>query len=410
MTANTGIAFDIGTTTVAAARSDLPSRSVLRTLSSPNPQSKWGADVVSRVEAVRRDPDLLTALHKSIIDECNSMIESLGPPYPSAITAAGNTVMEHIFLNVSPASFAAAPYRPVFMEARRAAASEVGLKAAPGAPLYLFPSIGSFVGGDAVAVILSLGLGKAAEAALAIDIGTNSEIILSSGGTLWATSAAAGPAFEGGGIRQGMIAGPGAIESVSIEGDRVSISVIGGVKPKGICGSGLIDAASSLLKSGVMERSGRILGRDEVRTNLSERIREDESGNSFILYRGAGVEIGVSQADVRALQAAKAAIKAGISVLLKKAGVDSSMIERVYLAGAFGSKLSPSSLAGIGGIDPLWMDRVEFSGDAVLDGALKALWDEDGKAKAEEIARGAKYVPLSGSAHFEREFIRDMDF
>ena len=410
MIRKTGLAFDIGTTTIAAALVDLSSRGVLKADSRPNPQSRWGSDVVSRVEAVRSDPTLLKEMNASVINECGAMTEFLGAGDSSEITVAGNTVMEHIFFNVSPVSFAMAPYKPVFKDAKRVKALECGLRAAPGASLYLFPSIGSFVGGDAVAMILSLGLHRASGASLAIDIGTNSEIVLTKGGLIYATSAAAGPAFEGGGIRHGMCARAGAIDGVRIEGDSVALSVIGGVRPQGICGSGVIDAAASLLRNGLMERSGRILGKGEVRTNLSGRIREEKDGNAFVLYRGAGLEIVLAQSDVRALQAAKAAIKAGISVLLRKAGLGASEVGKVYLAGAFGSNLKAGGLTEIGILEESWEGLLEFSGDAALNGAVKALGDEGARREAEEIALKARYVPLSGSAHFEKEFIKDLDF
>lgn len=402
-----GAAFDMGTTTIAAASVEMASGRVLAERSFPNPQAAWGRDVVSRINAAA-DTSVLAAMSKSVIDACGAAImEFTGGKDPEFITIAGNPVMEHLFLGLSTAAFSRPPYRPEFKAAKTISAKEAGL--AFDAPLYVFPLIGGFVGGDAVAVVLSLGLHKSPAPALALDIGTNSEIMLSYSGAVYATSAAAGPAFEGGEIEYGMAADRGAIRGVRVEGDRISLDIIGKVAPKGICGSGLIEAASELIKAGVVERTGRIKDRDEVEDNLSGRIREGKDGNSFVLYKGPDREITITQSDIRALQTAKSAIRAGVSILLKKAGLKPSDIEKVYVAGAFGSNLREEGLAAIGVLERCWLNRVEFAGDAALSGAILALQD-DRRAEAEEIATKARYVPLSGSAHFEKEFLRNMDF
>lgn len=405
----TGAAFDIGTTTVVGSLVDLSTGSVLRTLSLPNPQSKWGKDVVSRINAVVNDPMALSGLSASLVSVINEIIEGLSPDDRLVeITAAGNTVMEHMLLGVSPAPLARVPYRPVFTEARTVPAESIGIKA-PGAELYVFPLIGGFVGGDAVSVILALGLHKKKEPALAIDIGTNSEIMLYSGDTLYAASAAAGPAFEGGEIKCGMSAGKGAIRGVKIEGDRVELDVIGTSSPKGICGSGLIDAASELVKAGVIEPSGRIKDSNEVDNNLSVRIRKEDGGNSFVLHKGPAGEVTLTQQDIRSLQTAKAAIKAGVLMLLKKASLKAEDVKEVFIAGAFGSNIKNEGLRVMGLLEPYW-DKVMPAGDAALEGAVLALLSDELKREAEDIAGAVKYVSLSGSAHFEHEFIRNMDF
>jgi len=405
-----GIAFDVGTTTLAGASLDLGTGKVLGRTSLANPQSRWGRDVISRLAALDKDPALLTEMSASLAGACNSILNWLTKGGPVAeITAAGNPVMEHLLLGISPEPLSRVPYRPAFKEAQRLRAKETGLCSCAETPLYAFPLIGGFVGGDAVAVALSLGLHEEKEAALAIDIGTNSEIMLASGGELYATSAAAGPAFECGEISAGMVAGAGAIECVHIDNDSVRIKVIGGIAPRGICGSGLIDAVASLVRAGVIDASGRIKGRDEVDSGLSNRVTAGEDGNRFVLYRGAKGEVALTQQDIRAVQTAKASTRAGIEMLLKKAGLVAGDIKKVHVAGAFGSHLHTEALASIGLIDASWSERVAFAGDAALDGALLALCDEM-KAEAEALAARFKYVPLSGSAHFEEEFIRRMNF
>ncbi|OGP16709.1 MAG: hypothetical protein A2V21_305360 [Deltaproteobacteria bacterium GWC2_55_46] len=404
-----GVAIDLGTTTIAGALVDLGTGAVAGELSLPNPQSGWGRDVVSRIDAGTKDPATLAELKNAALAACNSLITRLASGRTDAIkkvTVAGNPAMEHLFLGISPEPLSRVPYRPAFKEPQQMPAREAGLEI--DAALYVFPLIGGFVGGDAVAAALALGMGKAARPVLAIDIGTNSEILLAVQGSLFATSAAAGPAFEGGEVERGMTAGPGAIEGMTIEGDSLKLKVIGNVAPRGICGSGLIEAAHVLLEAGIMDRSGRIKDRDEVSTNLANRIKESGDGNSFVLFRGAKGEVSLSQQDIRALQTAKSATRAGINILLDKAGLNPEDIEKVYLAGAFGAKLSSVSLKGIGLLYEGWQN-VEYVGDAALDGAVMAL-GEVGRNEAGELAGRAKYVPLSGSSRFEREFITNIGF
>lgn len=402
-----GVAFDIGTTTIAAAAVNLSDGKVMGAGSLPNPQARWGADLLSRIQAIKNAPQLLRELSVSVAGALNALIRELDAESVTEITAAGNPVMEQILLGISPEGLSRPPYRPAFKNARTVPAKDIGIDAGEDTPLYVFPIIGGFVGGDAAAVALALDLDKKG-CVIAIDIGTNSEIILGVNGALYAASAAAGPAFEAGEIRCGMTAQKGAIKGVSFVGDSIALDVIGSTPAKGICGSGLIDAVSGLIRSGVIDASGRIKDRAEVPTNLSTRIREELGGNSFALYRGASGEVSLSQEDIRALQVAKSAIKAGITLLLKKAGVKPVDVQRVYVAGAFGSSLKKEGLAAIGLLDPGW--EMEAAGDAALDGAILALVSDEEKKRAEEIARAVKYVSLSGSARFQEEFIRNMNF
>ncbi len=403
-----GAAFDVGTTTVVCALVEMETGSVIASESTPNPQARWGRDVVSRMEAAIASEASLRELSESIRGACGGLLRSLsaGTGAVEAASAAGNSVMEHLFLGLSPEPLSRVPYKPAFKEARVVEPHDapIGL----GCGLYLFPLIGGFVGGDAVAVALTLGMPGGDKPVLAIDIGTNSEILLSSGGVLYATSAAAGPAFEGGQITSGMVAAAGAIEGVRVEDDTVLLDVIGKGAPRGICGSGLIEAASALLKAGIIEKTGRIKDRDEVESNLSSRIKAGPNGNSFTLYRGAAGEIALTQDDVRALQTAKSATRAAVEMLLMKAGLEPGDIETVYIAGAFGSHLKEEGLRAIGLLDGSWTG-VRTVGDAALEGAILAL-DAERRKQAGQIARQAKYVSLSGSAHFEREFIRNMNF
>ena len=261
-----------------------------------------------------------------------------------------------------------------------------------------------------MAAALFLKLDQEKGVTLAIDIGTNSEIMLSTRSGLLTTSAASGPAFEGGNISAGMTAMAGAIEDITIKGDDVTISSIGGVAPIGICGSGIVSVMAELLKSKVMDKTGRIKSKGEITTNLSCRIKEGSSGNSFILFKGAKGEITISQDDVRAFQVAKAAIRAGMEVLFERAEITPDKVEKVFLAGAFGSHIKKDSLETVGLFDREWNKKIEVSGDAALEGAKMALVSDESEKRAEKIASEAKYVPLSGSRLFETRFIENMNF
>ncbi len=406
-----GVAIDLGTTTIVGSSVDGETGGVLGTLSIENPQVRYGCDVVSRMDALKADEGLLAALSGTTREALNSMIEDLaGPCAVAEVTVAGNSVMEHILLGLSPEPLSRPPFRPAFREAKMLEAAKLCLGSAGDASVYVFPLVGGFVGGDAVAVMLALGLKSTDHTVLAVDIGTNSEIILSSPKGIFATSAAAGPAFEGGEIGCGMRAEKGAVEGASLEDGTLKLEVIGGVAPRGICGSGLVALVARLLDAGVIDSTGRIRDDDEVPGTLADRIRRSGDGNSFVFFRGASGELSITQKDVRALQTAKSAIRAGINLLLKRAGVETRNVEKVYVAGAFGSNLEKCGLQRIGILDSAWLERTESVGDAALEGARLVLFSGERKKEAMYLARTVKYVPLSGSKHFESEFIKNMNF
>ena len=416
-----GIAFDIGTTTLVASLLDLEGGKGIRS-SILNPQIRYGRDVLTRIEACR-GADGLEVLHLAVIEGVNRLIERLlnegvhtfgtdreGLRARVEMAAfAGNSVMEHILLKVSPLSIGKAPYKPAFKEGRKGLAGDLGLHLPSRTPIYTFPLVGGFVGGDAVAFMLYLDLHRERGPIVALDLGTNTEIMLKTPEGIWATSAPAGPAFEGGNIGWGMVAEEGAISGVRIGDERVEIDVIGGVAPRGICGSGLIEAVSEMLLAGILDRDGRMKGRDEIDTNIANRVKGDGE-RTFVLYRDARGEITLSQKDLREFQVAKASVEAGIRVLLKRRGVSVEEVEKVYVTGAFGSHISPVDLGRLGIIPMGWRDRVEFVEDGPLHGVEKVLIDPGLIDEAEGVARGVHYLPLSGNPLFEREFIGAMEF
>ncbi len=417
-----GLAIDLGTSTIEAAlvnpapAMDDGAKRVLATLKCPNPQARWGLDVLSRINAVRENPETRSLLQKSAVEAINGLIKGFADNGAlndvnaiAEIVVAGNAAMELMLLGEDPLCLGSPPYRPAFLGARRIPAGKVGFLSGPDAMVYAFPLIGGFVGGDTVAVSLFLGLRKEKGTAIVIDIGTNTEIVLSKNNALYAASAAAGPAFEAGNISSGMTGKNGAIEGAELVHDDLRLKVIGDVLPKGICGSGLVDIAANLLKLGAIDETGRIKNKGEISTNIADRIIEDPAGNSVVVYKGAGSLITLTQNDIRMLQNAKAAIRAGINVLMKKAGLKDDDMEKVYIAGAFGGGLKRESLSAIGLISGKWIKGVDFKADAALLGASIALGSEDAKKEAESIAENTKYVSLSGSMHFEKEFIRNMN-
>jgi uncharacterized 2Fe-2S/4Fe-4S cluster protein (DUF4445 family) len=419
------IAFDIGTTTLVGTlinnNASPKTRDGLgiKTISLPNPQRRWGKDVLSRIRSISKDPELLKASQSSVVAACNEIISRLKPSVPvTELTAVGNSVMEHLLLGINPEPLGAMPYKPAFKDARYVKAKELGLDVDDSAMLYAFPLIGGFVGGDTVAVALALELHNNTEGknTLAIDIGTSSEIILSTPKGLYTASAAAGPAFEGGEITHGTSAGDGAIEGITLNNDNLELQIIGkgSGRAEGICGSGLISAVSLLLREGIIDHTGRIKSKSEVLTNLSSKIMEGDDGNSFLLFKGppsksAPSEITLSQSDIRALQVAKAAIRAGIDILINKAAITADEIDELYVTGAFGTNLNPKDLSTIGLLDTRWLPQVKTIGDGALKGAVLAL-DDKLKSEAEEIARETRYVSLSGTPGFQDSFIKSMDF
>lgn len=413
-----GIAFDIGTTTIAGSLVDLTNCKEKKTALLPNPQMKWGRDVLSRIAATVDNPAALKSLQEAVVNACNEIIKNLIDPQDvKFVGATGNSVMEHLFLGIPPASLAKVPYKPAFKEAKKIRAGAIGLVVNPDTYIYTFPLIGGFIGGDTVAGILSTEMHKRKGYSLLIDIGTNNETALGSEKAVFATSTAAGPAFEGGNVKYGLIAKYGAIQGIGIKNDKAVLDVIGDVTPKGICGSGIIDSIAKLLNAGIIDKSGRIKNRDEVEGNIANRIIEgkagdmnQEAGNAFLLYKDANREITITQNDVREIQLAKGAIQAGIKLLLKKAQVTPFDIDRIFIAGAFGNNIKKESLAQIGVLEKEWLDKVTFVGDAALDGARLALCSEEKSSEAEDIAKKTKHISLSGSKHFQKEFLEGMEF
>lgn len=418
-----GLALDLGTTTMVGFLIDLKSGRQLAAAGRGNPQAVFGADVISRISYVSGGKSHLRELQSRLIEAVNLIITELversginrNQIYEA--TAVGNTVIHHLFLGLDPTYLGQGPYVPVITRPLKIKARRLGIQICEGGYLYLLPNIAGFVGGDAVGVILSTGLYHGNGVRLAVDIGTNGEIILGWGREILACSTAAGPAFEGARIKKGMRAAVGAIEKVVI-GEDVEVGVIGGGLPRGISGSGLIDAVAELLRIGIVDYTGRLLGREEVSDRVPravwKRIVEKGNHREFVLVfpekTADGETISITQDDIRELQLAKGAIAAGIRILQKELGVETEQIEEVFLAGAFGSSINPLSARQLGLIPEVPLERVKAVGNAAGEGAKLTLLSRLARREAEEIAATVRYVELSGRADFQEAFLAAMYF
>lgn len=414
-----GIALDIGTTTVAGYLVDLAEGGVLYSAAAPNGQGAFGADVLSRVSYTLKEPGGLSEMKRLVgrtIDGIVSdLLDSSGirADHIYLLTVVGNTVMSHLLLGVPAGAIAVAPFVPAFSRIAVSRVDALDLQTlSPRTHFSLLPNIGGYVGSDTTGVILATGIHALPGTWMAIDIGTNGEIVLASDGRLLACSTAAGPAFEGGSISQGMRAEPGAISQVALDED-VHLSVIGQIEARGICGSGLIDAVSEMVRLGIVQEGGRLRRPEDCIAELPPvirgRIRQAQNGHQFFLTEG-GRHVAITQKDISELQLAKGAMRAGIEILLEEVGATPEDLDGFLLAGAFGSRLRPESLRGIGLIPEMPLDRVQAVGNAAGTGAIMALLSGPQLKIASEIATRVEHRDLTTHKAFSHKFARAMRF
>ena len=415
-----GAAVDIGTTTLVAYLCHLPTGNLVSVASALNPQARHGEDVISRLQMATSEKDGLDRLHRAITESVDRLIgEAAAQAGVSReriyeVVVVGNTCMGHLFLGVEPAGLVAIPFVPGYKGPQAVLASDLGVRIHPGGQVYVLPNIGGYVGADTVGVILASELDQVRGLQVAVDIGTNGEIVVAQDGELWACSTAAGPAFEGARISRGMRAATGAIDSVSV-GDDVSYHVIGDVAPTGLCGSGLVDAVAALVRVGAADERGRLRGPEEV-DGLPEKVRrrlsQNQAGSEFVLApaeaSGSGRAIAISARDVRETQLAKGAIYAGIALLLESLGRRPEEIDRLLLAGAFGNYIRKESALAIGLVPALPLERIVSVGNAAGVGARLALCSVSLRRRAEEIARRVRHIELSEQAAFYDRFVEAM--
>ena len=421
-----GLAFDVGTTTVVGTLLDLHDGRELAVASSINPQVSFGDDVLSRIKCSTDTQGCLGELRDAIVGAVMELTLSMcaeagvEPSQVYEIVFAGNTTMEHLLCGVDPSQLGQAPFVAAYGRGLIVPAADMGLRLHPSARAYVYPVIGGFVGGDTVAGMLATGVVDCTDGpAMMVDIGTNGEIVLAHEGRLWAASTAAGPAFEGARISCGMRAATGAIEKVVFD-DDVHCNVIGidNADPIGLCGSGLIDAAAGLLDAGLVTPEGRMLGPDELDASapqaIARRLRPGDNGQGEFLLAASGAsggDVTLTQRDIRELQLATGAIRAGIRILLKPASLECGDLARVLIAGGFGSFIRRSCAQRIG-LLPTEIDhsRIRYVGNASLNGARWALLSTAARSRADQLARQTTHVELSMDTAFQTEFAEAMIF
>ncbi len=398
-------AFDVGTTTVVGYLLDAGDGSVLAVESRLNPQAQYGADVIMRANyALEHGTELLAACIRTAVNE---MLEALARKAQVSTTdifqvsVVGNTCMHHLFLGISPASLVHAPYTPAISQRLTLRAAEYGLCVHPKAQLLMLPVIAGYVGADTCACLMAVRPDLKDEITLLLDIGTNGEMVLGNRKRRVACSTAAGPAFEGAKITCGMRGAVGAVDHVFYKDGVWSYSTIGGEPAIGLCGSGLIDLVACLLRAGRVDENGRLeSGQEDPQTFVL--VSPEDSGN------GKGVYL--TRKDVGEVQLAKAAIAAGIQLLMKELQVTEDDIAEVCIAGAFGSYMNPLSAGEIGMFPRSLTDRVKAIGNAAGEGAKLALISREELKLSDELARGTDFIELAALPEFQDCFIEQLEF
>ena len=393
--ANLLFLVDIGTTTVTGALSDAKGNKILSSSFVLNQQLKFGDDIVSRIDFALKSTQNSEILQKKVTLSINKLLKELllktkkSKKDIRSCFCVCNTAMHHLFLGIDPTSLITPPYRASQKAEMIVYSDRLGINLNKSIPITLLPNIGGFVGSDALSVILASGIHLSKDIKLVVDIGTNGEIVLGNKEKILVASTAAGPAFEGRYISSGMPAIEGAIEAVKISSKKITLKVIGNKPPSGIAGSGLIDASYEILRTNNMNGSGKL------------------KENEFILYKRAGNKISITQADIRKLQLAKAAIFAGIKILMRRYNIESKDIKEVIITGSFGNTVNAKSLIGVGLIPKVDKKRVKFLPEGAIEGLR--LYTKDRKLHEEILGVLSKiqHIPLLGKG-FGDEFVSSL--
>jgi len=420
-----GIAFDIGTTTIAGYLLHLSTFKEIAIEAYDNPQSIYGDDVISRIDFAQKDSKGGQKLQQEMIATLNQMIFSLsqkaGIDYQQIYLAvlAGNTCMHHFLWSLTTENLAVSPYVPVITDSMTRESGDLPhFCLTTHSRVYTAPNVSAYVGGDIIADMIDISVWRKAGNTLMVDLGTNGEIILTAGGKIWACSAAAGPAFEGARISSGMRAACGAIDQLKITKQEVTYHVIGQSKVAGLCGSGIVDLVADLLKLQIIQPNGRLVKQEEcpdgIAKNIKGRIIQREKFNQFLVVPSeesvSGEPIYLTQRDIREIQLAKGAVAAGIRILLENAEIEIENIEEILLAGAFGNVLDTASVLTIGIIPYTSPERIRSIGNAAGQGAEKLLLSKDMRDMAERLATKVHYIELSSHHDFQKIFTDSLFF
>lgn len=405
-----GLAVDLGTTKLACYLVDLSNGKTLAASGVMNPQIAYGEDVMARINYAMTKPNGAYELRQVVLDQLNQTAGSLCKQASrdiedvADVVLVGNTAMHHLVLGLPVSQLGLAPYIPAEYDAIDIGAKMFGLQTSPGAYVHLLPNIAGFVGADHVAMLLGSQMLENKGVVLGLDIGTNTEISLIAHGKHYACSTASGPAFEGAHIQYGMRAAPGAIEKVFIQNNQVKYQTIDNLAPIGLCGSGILDLVAQLLKEGVINARGSF-----VKGSSNPRVRKGQKGYEYVLVEAgenAGKEISFNRKDISEIQLVKGSIRAGIEILLEKAGVPESDIDQVMIAGAFGTYLDVKSGIEIGMFPNLDLEKFVQVGNAAGTGAKMALLSRKVRSEAVQIAKHVQYVELTTEPGFTDTFAR----
>lgn len=414
-------ACDIGTTTVVCYLIDKETGQIISTRSGANPQRSFGADVLSRIDAAARADDNdkanggLQMMQTQIVSLLNGWISEMlmecGRTKVSRFSVAGNTVMCHLLMGISPEKLGRAPFMPDEYFGREFNPLDIGLENCQ--TMIIFPAVSGFVGGDITAGMMETV--NCRKLTLYLDIGTNGEMALGKGDRYVCCATAAGPAFEGAQIELGMPASKGAVDKVWLEGRRIKYSVIGNDRPVGLCGSGLIDALAVLLKAGIIDENGTILSGQELPILFRSYVFEVEAEEtaqstepSLAVHIAPGVYI--TQEDIRKLQLAKGAIAAGIEVLFKEYGCTPCDLDILTFAGGFGNYIDKASAAAIGLFPQELLDKAKEVGNAAGNGAVSAALSQEAWKRALDISGNMRYIELASYPHFNEMYVEHMNF
>ena len=417
-----GLVFDLGTSTLVGKLISLHDGNEVAAISRLNSQSKYGSNVISRLQYVKENSKGLERLNKLLIKDVNLItqrllqVKGLQPEEVFIGIAAGNTTMQHLLLRLDPRGIAQAPFNPVSTDGMIVKAGDVGLEVHPEALLYVMPTRSGYIGGDLISAVLASGAAEEEhKMILGLDLGTNGEIFLGNRKRLMTCSAAAGPALEGAKISQGMIAKSGAIEGVRSKNGDLSCKVISNIKPKGICGSGLVDLAAVLLHAGIVNYEGLVQPDLGNANNIPGSRVIERSGVYDFLVAGAdesfdGKPIYLTQQDIRELQLAKGAVAAGVRTLMEEMGIGVDDIDHIYLAGALGNYVHPLSAMRIGLIPRVRPGIVQSLGNAASTGASMVLLSKAHWQKANDLAHSIEHIELSTRLDFNDYFVESLNF
>jgi len=411
-----GIAIDLGTTKIAIFLVGLITGNTVDSMGIMNPQIKFGEDIMSRLSFATQNDSSLKEIHDSVIESINEAIEKLcnrnGISQNEVIdmSVVANTAMHHLFLGLPVRQLAISPFLSLTGKAINLKAREIGIDISPGAYIYMLPPIAGFVGSDHLAMILATRLYEQEGNCIGIDIGTNTEIALKTDKGIVSVSTASGPAFEGAHIKYGMRAAPGAIERVTIDPKThiPDIKTIGDRKPIGICGSGILDSVAELLKAGIIDKKGKFIADNNC-------LVKDSDGNSeYILWpqlpgpevkdRYEDRHVSINQKDIVEIQLAKGAIRTGIEIILEHSGISFDEIDKIIIAGAFGSYIYPKSVINIGMFPKVSLDRIFQVGNAAGVGSRMVLISKEERKIAEDIASKIKYLEITLHPNFSDYF------